>query len=409
MTRLSRLWRVSFVAAAMLDALSAAPVLAQQARVATVCDCSDVYELINRLNMDQAAIEAIRDELMVMPDGLLDQTSPNGKTNQEQIRAVILAAMGSVQMRGASIAIGHTDGDCKPSIVDPPNRSTIRTACMEEVLLWHENEVHVPACGAAPKTVFGKRDAQTTKDYIKEEIRGYEAEMQRIRAILQSLPESCRPHGWLGIIYYYESRTLETRQSTQPRGNIVEKFTTTTNAFAREAKILYRENALSTIDADINETTTKFESEAGRFSCEAKGLSGYRPPDRTITHSASVETKIVASNLVDATVTFAYHPQSGDYALSFDFPESIGAGTSTVTNTAVNDCNDNGSKTTSGQFQQVVPSSPASLSGTGLPASAMLPDTNQGSDTNDLGPRLTSPDVSTAHTGKATWTLFRLP
>src|SRR6185503_17352022 len=94
-------------------------------------------------------IEAADKRNSPRPPALLDDRAPNGQTNQDLIRDAINSRMTRVQL--ASTSIGRTDGRCAASV-------TFETsACMSEIVMWHEQHVHVPACTAAPKNVSGFR------------------------------------------------------------------------------------------------------------------------------------------------------------------------------------------------------------------------------------------------------------
>src|SRR5262245_6419837 len=158
--------RRSLVVAAVVGlVLCAQPAYAQRN---TVCDCPDVSDLIHRLNLVHAAIDALNgqikrfeaeDQARGRQSTNLDRSSVNSaNTNQQDIREAITANMRVVQMPGSEIVFGDTDPSCESSITGHA------TMCLEEVAMWHEDKVHVPACTKAPKTALGFRAPQATVD-----------------------------------------------------------------------------------------------------------------------------------------------------------------------------------------------------------------------------------------------------
>src|SRR5262245_48414615 len=111
------------------------PLAAQTLTPATVCDCPDVTDLINRLNMVQATTDALIAERPKLPNEPIDQKGkdPNDpRTNQEMIQEVIKKAMGSVQVPGAPTAQAKTESTCDAHPVHDPKLTQATTACMEE-------------------------------------------------------------------------------------------------------------------------------------------------------------------------------------------------------------------------------------------------------------------------------------
>ena len=392
------------------------PALAQ---VGTTCTCSDVSDLINRLNMAEAARQALLDELPNIeaadkrnspkPPALLDDRAPNGETNQELIRNAINDRMKRVQL--ASTSIGKTDGRCHAAVTFQT------TACMNEIVMWHEQHVHVPACTAAPKDVSGFRASQTTVDYAKEEIAGYEAEIDRIKAVLRMLPPSCRPSGWVGYVEYREERTMEKDTRLPPGETRVSGVDRSTLSLIRDARVLYREvhapTTLTALTASprvktvIHEENLSYNSVTGKRSC----TGGAATPRYDGTSTGTVEEKVVVNAEADKDidVSFDYDPHTGSYSLVFAIPEAEGIGTLTRTETTSGACNpaDNGSKSSSSQFSTPYTGTQVNVSGTVTPQSTV--DHIQGNDKIDLGPPVTLPDATITHSATVRWAFHKVP
>jgi hypothetical protein len=408
--------RTAFLIVACVLLPFARPALAQ---TGTRCTCADIYDLINRLNMAEAARAALLEELPKVQasdrakgkTSQMDDKNANGVTNQDILRGAITAGMVAVQMPGASVSAGSTGGTCGASVVHHT------TACMDEIVMWHEEHVHVPACNAGQKTAIGFRAPMTTVDYMKEEIAGYESEIQRIKDVLKMLPKNCRPSGWIGHIQYREERRMEGQNTLPPTATRISASERTSQTMVREAKILYREAGTpTTVSAatisphattEIEDTFTKFYTGTLRRSCTG-GLATPRF-DGTVTNSSEDELKVNGSGEKDVDVSFDYDPQTGQYTLSFEVPEVAGSATQTKKETVSGSCNasDDGTKTSSAQSSMPYNGTHVNVSGTIVPGAT--PDRIEGSDKIDLGPPVTSPNLSITSTGTIHWTFYKLP
>ena len=396
------------------------------ARAGTVCTCADVYDLINRLNMAEAARQALLDELPKIeaadkkrspkPPSLADDLAPGEQTNsegqpatnQDLIRGAIDDRMRRVQL--ASTSIGRTSGRCMPSVTFQT------TACMNEIVMWHEEHVHVPACTAATNAA-GIRASQTTVDYAKEEIAGYESEIERIKEVLRMLPASCRPSGWIGFIEYHEDRTVEKNAALPPGEIRLSGVDRTSMSLTRDAKVLYREvhapttltalTALPRVKTAIHEEVVGYNSVTGRRSC----TGGAATPRFDGTSTGTVEEKLVvnAEGEKDIDVSFDYDPNTGSYSLGFEIPEAAGIGTLTRTETVTGACNpaDNGTKSSSSQSSTPYSGTQVNVSGTTTPESRA--DYIQGNEKLDLGPPVTLPDAIISHSATVRWAFHKVP
>jgi hypothetical protein len=410
-------WALILIGACLT--LTAPAQRAALAQTGTSCTCDDVYDLINRLNMAQAARAALLEQLPTFEAAdrasrkrsTLNDQNASGVTNQNTLRAAIVKGMGSVQMPGYSSSAGRTDERCRPAV------ASSTTTCMDEIVMWHETHVHVPACNGAPKSPIGFRAPMATVEYIKEEIAGYESEIARIKEVLRMLPESCRPSGWIGHIQYREQRTMEAQSTLPATTTRISASERTSQTMIREAKILYREsNAPTTVTAatagprattKVEDTYTKYYTSTLRRSCTG-GLATPRF-DGTVTNTLEDETKQTGTGDKEVDVGFSYDPQNGSYSLSLEIPEAAMSATVTRKETVSGSCNgsDDGTKSTSSQFSQVYNGGRANVSGTVTPRSTA--DMLQGSDKVDLGPPITSPNLTITYSATVTWTFYKLP
>ena len=156
------------------------------------------------------------------------------------LRNTITNGMVIVQALGAPVSEGKTNSSCRPLVTQTS------TARMDEIVKWYEDQVHVPACKKSPTNAIGLRVPMMTVAYAKEEIAGYDSEIERIGEILRMLPATCRPSGWIGHIYYFEQKTMKTQRTIQPGGDLVNGSESGYQTMVREAKILYRETSSPT-------------------------------------------------------------------------------------------------------------------------------------------------------------------
>jgi hypothetical protein len=286
---------------------------------------------------------------------------------------------------------------------------------MNEIVMWHEEHVHVPACTAA-KNPAGIRASQTTIDYVKEEIAGYESEIARIKEVLRMLPASCRPSGWIGFIDYREERAME-KNTTLPPGEIrVSGVDRSSISLIRDARVLYREvhapTTLTAVTASprvktvVHEEVVWYNSVTGRRSC----TGGAATPrfDGTSTGTVEEKTEVNAEAEQDIDVGFDYDPQTGRYSLSFDIPEAAGIGTHTKRDTVTGACNpaDNGTKSSSSQSSMPYSGTQVNVSGSVTPQSTA--DYIQGNDKLDLAP-VTMPDATITAWATVRWAFYKLP
>lgn len=393
------------------------PIQRAVAQTNTVCSCADVYDLINRLNMAQAARSALLEQMARFEasdrasgkESHMDDRTTGG-SNQDALRSAILADMTRVQMPGASISAAETKGDCSAAIVSHGS------ACIEEIVMWHEEHVHVPACKDGAKNALGFRAPLTTIDYIKEEIAGYDSEIQRIKDVLRMLPPTCRPTGWVGTIRFHEELKTERSNTLEPTSSRVGGSERESQTMTRDTKIWYRDapTTLTAVtlppraSAEVTETVTMFSTSTLKRGC----VGGLATPryDGTITTTGQEDITSKGSGEKDVDVSFQYDPQTGKYTLEFEIPDADATGNIVQKETISGSCKaeDDGTKTS--------PSVPTSrtydgqrVTVSGTVKSQSTADVLQGQDKIDLAPPLTRPNLVATHSGTVTWTFFKVP
>lgn len=258
------------------------------------------------------------------------------------IRDLIKNAMGSVQVPGAPTAQAITESTCDAHTVHDPKLTQATTACMEEIVMWHETQAHVPACNKE-KNAAGVRPIMTLPRYVDEEMDGYAAEKQRILDILSRLPASCRQHGWVGNISYFEETNTDTQQQLPLGGMRVAGFETSSHKVTRQVNILYRADEQSTLVPSLDDNFTHFKSTTILAGCTGGGLATPRADRRT---TGTEETITVKGRMFGAAIhpSFDYDDATGDFQLGFTSPELPTSVTTHDVNTASNMCNpaDNG-------------------------------------------------------------------
>lgn len=275
----------------------------------------------------------------------MDEKTPSGVTNYEMVKKTINDAVSSVQMQGASIAGAKTDSVRKllsPTVVQCESSIEKKsTKCMEEIVLWHEDQVHMPSCkkdlAAGKTTAAGNWAPLTVTAYVMEEIAGYESEIARIRDVLKGMPPQCQHSGWVGTIYYFEETRVDTQAGSTQSSTVVK----------REARILYQEGSTHRVNAKIQDETTIRETKTARGACRG-GLAGPVGPERITTFTSEDAGSTSGSAEADTDVTFIYDPQTGAYSLSFGMPEVSATGLSTLSENVAGSCDpqQDGTKTT---------------------------------------------------------------
>ena len=322
------------IAAALATPLNR-PVLTQST---SVCGCPDVTDMINRLNMAEAAIELIKADKSRFIDAAINTRvvpfnntiGPNGKTNYVNFRDSLNDGMAKLaQILGANVSWGETDESCNARVTKHS------TPCLDSIVDLHEKEIHKPLC-EAQKMAFLVRAPIRMVDYADEEIQGYEREIKEIRTLLRTMPASCRP-GWIGFIHYYEKRTVTTTNTLPPTQSRVSGSERSATEFVRTAKILFRENQPSTLNLEIKHDLTLTTQTVVKIGCKG----GLMTPQFDRTRSSTVEergTTEVRGHESSIDARFSYAPATGDWTLGFTLPSTTADGTSIITETQSGNC-----------------------------------------------------------------------
>jgi hypothetical protein len=291
------------------------------------CACKDVDDLINRLNMAHAAIDKYQSEIdgASQPDGMgtktVDGKPKSGKgNNRNLLQKSVDDSMGEVKRVKRAEVTGDTSGvTCKPDVESG-------SACLKAVVEVHE-AVHAKACSAEKlRRKLGAFDDRLAGmllvDYAKEEIKGYQTEIDDIVKRLRVMPPSCRPSGWIGTIQAFEVKETKATLVTPGQAQYdTEKVRTMDDWRARRGAI-YVDGKTSSAYWHIEHAASHAETAGSLVGCIGGAMP--RPPDRMETGTGERTTSGTGFGTdvpeVDIDVT-------GDglyYTLSFYLPEVEG-------------------------------------------------------------------------------------
>ena len=218
------------------------------------CDCADVNDLINRWNVDNAAIAEYRHQIA----GMKAKEALDGKpfmfdfsVYHDKLEPTVNASMKTQFSPGQTSARGGTDGNCETTIDSP-------TYCLCTVLKAHE-DTHYNDCMEYKSNLPGTgyldyRYAGTMVQVASDEIFGYRTEINRIDGILHNMPAKCKPKQWTGIIDY--SETVVTSSSTPIPPNKGAKVLGGTNStsFSRtQTAVVSVMNGEAHVNTDVTE------------------------------------------------------------------------------------------------------------------------------------------------------------
>jgi hypothetical protein len=172
------------------------------------CDCADVNDLINRWNVDNAAIGEYRNQIAGMMAREARDGKPymfNGDDYQNKLQKRVEQVMESVNSPGQTAAKGETDANCATTINSP-------TYCLCVVIKAHE-DYHVEDCTASKTNLVGPgfldyRNTRRMVEVALDEIIGFQKEIDVINRILRNMPPKCKPKQWTGVINYNETMQI---------------------------------------------------------------------------------------------------------------------------------------------------------------------------------------------------------
>ena len=181
------------------------------------CGCADKEELLNYLNLTQAAIQESKFQL----DLITKQERAEGKPvmfsddGYKKFLETFQNALRAVHKKGVARAnVTMNTGDCSLKTSETGNfcvqqAETIRTrihqkVCMESLL---ERKAKTESY----------LDRMEMKQIVREAIAGWEAAQEFTLQMLKSLPKNCRPNGWFGYIVLQRVASGVTVITTPPR------------------------------------------------------------------------------------------------------------------------------------------------------------------------------------------------
>jgi hypothetical protein len=291
------------------------------------CECKDVDDLVNRLNMAHAAIDKYQSEIdnASSPEGMgtstVDGKPKSGKGNNRGVlQKSIDEAMGEVARLKRAVGTGETSGvTCKPEV-------KAGTACLKAVLEAHE-AVHVKACNAERLrrklgTFDDRMAGMLLTAYAKEEITGYQTEIDEIVERLRSMKPACRPSGWVGTIQAFEVKQLKSTLVTPRQAQYDSEKTRTMDDWRARRGAIYQDGKTSSAYWHIEHAATHTDEASSLVGCIGGAMP--RPPDRTETGTADKTSSGTGFGTdvpevdIDVTVDGLY------YTLSFYLPEVEG-------------------------------------------------------------------------------------
>jgi len=184
------------------------------------CDCSDVNDLINRWNVDNAAIGELKNQIAGMKAKEAKDGEPfmfDGDIYHDKLEPIVSSTAKKVSSPAANSAKGDTDAACN-STIDSPNSYCLCTIVkIHEAYHAHDCEQSQIKMVGTDKTMIGPgfsdyRNRRRMTEVANDEILGYQKEIDEINKILRGMPAKCRPKQWTGIVNY--SETMQTASST---------------------------------------------------------------------------------------------------------------------------------------------------------------------------------------------------
>jgi hypothetical protein len=243
-------------------------------------------------------------------------------------------------------------------------------------------------------------------DYAKEEMAGYQSEIDRIKDVLKSLPDSCRPDGWVGLIHYVEEKVMSATITVSKSGTFASTSTQKVeDSWRRTARILYSETGTPHGDVSVYSKTTRNDTATTRTTCDSSGRTTI--PDRSVTRTSDDVTEVSGTGQEDVSASFNFDPATGKVHLSFEAPGASTTGTFAHSESAQGECNPsaNGTKTfPPAPFSTNYDKSLVALEGVG----ARNGDRVQGSKTIDLTNGVKTPNVSLSHQAIVKWSLYKI-
>ena len=236
------------------------------------CSCADKKDLINRLNVIEAAIIEYKEQIV----GIQAREAADGKPLMwtQQLYDTVLQARVNQSMQNvadptAKYGTAKTNGgDCELEFLQAPS------VCLIQTLSKHE-KVHQNSCSTY-KGSLGLAETYQTRmrleDFAQEEIVAYLEERAFILAELKALPTGCRPVDWFGFVFYQEITKRDSTRTIPPNN---------TGYRVPSAGIIIGNGGNSTQTIESGYLGTMF-IEKGKLS-SAKATASYTRNDSTVT------------------------------------------------------------------------------------------------------------------------------
>ena len=227
-------------------------------------------------------------------------------------------AMGELGRVGRRGGKGDTSGvTCTPDVKTD-------SACLKAVLDLHE-AMHAKECTGQKKgrklgPLDDRMKGMLLTDYAKEEIKGYQIEIDEIVKRLRAMPASCRPSGWVGTIHALEAKHMKSTLVTPRQAQYDTDKTRTMDDWRARRGAIFHDGKTSSAYWHIEHTATHTDTSGSLVGCF--GGAKPMPPDRSETTTSVNETsgtgfsKEVPEVGIDVTVDGLY------YELSFACPRS---------------------------------------------------------------------------------------
>ncbi len=387
---------------------------------ASPCSCADKQDLLNRLNLIEAAILEYREQIV----GMTNREKIDGKPlmvtpelYKEILQDRVNDALKRIKDPKARTGTAQTNGgDCTLMHVTAP------TACLRETLTRHE-AIHISSCKAYEGAPGFHKTYQTRMrliDFAREEITAYLEERAFILQQLKKLPTTCRPNNWFGFVEYQTLKRTESNiiDVSIPNLRRPSAGLTIKEGGNRSQKtergyfgtILVEDGRAATARADAVATLDDVSRISGRVFCNYT-----KAPDVRVTDTTSDAVNLSGEGSGTASFKVTEAPAKNSYTINIKFfPVNIAG--SRISTSSPPACKGGAPKTYASSPTDVIIPSPYTIKGTitnkdffsgsnsELPASGQH--SNNNTTTSPTGSTSTSSSIS--YTIKTRWMLRRL-
>jgi len=190
------------------------------AQTGSSCRCQDVSDLLNQLNLANAALNEIQKSLKtVKPTDYVNEIppppNPPGTTNGNILLSAISGGMAQVRNDKANKASMTIDtATCETAV-------QADTPCLKSLLEVYGSERRKQCLGEKTKRKLGRNDdtmnGYSMHQYLLSLGDAYEALIREILKRLEAMDRSCRPGDWFGSITVSETKSMNIRIETPAR------------------------------------------------------------------------------------------------------------------------------------------------------------------------------------------------